>query len=66
MDPEGSQVASSGDPTEDKTIRDKFVSAYDAKHQLTMEGDNKAVLVIGQRRLSVSNSARTDRRGVEV
>jgi Protein of unknown function (DUF2950) len=47
LGPEGSQVASSGDPTEDKTIRDKFVSAYDAKHQLTMEGDNKAVLVIG-------------------
>jgi Protein of unknown function (DUF2950) len=48
LGPDGSQIASSGDPTEDKTIRDQFVSAYDAKHQLTMEGDNKAVLVIGR------------------
>jgi Protein of unknown function (DUF2950) len=47
LGPDGSQIASSGDPTEDKNIREKFVSAYDAKHQLTMEGDNKAVLVIG-------------------
>jgi hypothetical protein len=47
LGPDGSQVASSGDPAEDKSIREKFVSAYDAKHQLTMEGDNKAVLVIG-------------------
>ena len=48
LGPEGSQVASSGDPTEDKTIREQFISAYDAKHQLTMEGDNKAILVIGR------------------
>src|SRR5262245_22682799 len=47
LGPEGAQVASSGDPAEDKSIREKFVSAYDAKHQLTMEGDKKAVLVIG-------------------
>src|SRR5262245_23656788 len=47
LGPDGAQIASSGDPAEDKSIRNKFVSAYDAKHQLTMEGDNKAVLVIG-------------------
>jgi Protein of unknown function (DUF2950) len=48
LGPDGSQIASSGDPTEDKAIRDQFVSAYDAKHQLTMEGDNKAVLIVGR------------------
>jgi Protein of unknown function (DUF2950) len=48
LGPDGSQIASSGDPTEDKAKREEFVSAYDAKHQLTMEGDNKAVLVIGR------------------
>jgi hypothetical protein len=48
LGPEGSQIASSGDPTEDKSIRNQFVSAYDAKHQLTMEGDNKAILIIGR------------------
>jgi hypothetical protein len=48
LGPEGSQIASSGDPTEDKAIRGQFVSAYDAKHQLTMEGENKATLIIGR------------------
>src|SRR5262245_44783769 len=47
LGPEGSQIASSGDPVEDKAKREEFVSAYDAKHQLTMEGNDKAVLVIG-------------------
>jgi Protein of unknown function (DUF2950) len=48
LGPDGSQIASSGDPAEDKAKREEFVSAYDAKHQLTMEGDNKAILVIGR------------------
>jgi Protein of unknown function (DUF2950) len=48
LGPDGSQIASSGDPTEDKAKREEFVSAYDAKHQLTMEGNDKAVLVIGR------------------
>lgn len=48
LGPDGAQIASSGDPTEDKAIRGQFVSAYDAKHQLTMEGEDKAILVIGR------------------
>jgi hypothetical protein len=48
LGPEGSHIASSGDSAEDKTIRSRFVSAYDAQHRLTMEGGNGATLVIGR------------------
>jgi len=28
-------------------MRQKFLAAYDAKHQMTKEGDNKAIAIIG-------------------
>jgi len=40
-------IASSGDTVADFAMRQRFVSAYDTKHQLTREGNNKAILVIG-------------------
>jgi hypothetical protein len=43
----GAQIASSGDAVADAEMRSRFVSAYTAKHQVTMEGDNRAILVIG-------------------
>jgi hypothetical protein len=48
LGPDGNDIVSSGDAVADATTREKFVAAYDAKHQITMEGDNKAVMVIGQ------------------
>lgn len=48
LGPDGVDIVSSGDPVADATTREKFVAAYDAKHQITMEGDNKAIVVIGQ------------------
>lgn len=45
---EASSIVTSGDPVADKTARLRFVEAYGVKHQLTMDGDAKAVLVIGQ------------------
>jgi hypothetical protein len=45
---EGADIASSGDPVADAAGRQKFLVAYDAKHQVTMEGDGKAMLIIGQ------------------
>jgi hypothetical protein len=47
LGPDGDAIVSSGDPVADATTRQNFVAAYDAKHQITMEGDNKAVVVIG-------------------
>ena len=47
LGPDGEDIVSSGDPVADAATREKFVAAYDAKHQITMEGDNKAIVVIG-------------------
>ena len=43
----GVDVVLSGDKVADEDIRAKFLAAYDAKHQLTMQGDDKATLIIG-------------------
>ena len=48
LGPDGDDIASSGDEVADAATRQKFVAAYDAKHQIAMEGDNKAIMVIGQ------------------
>src|SRR5262245_19129116 len=42
----GADIASSGDAVADAAAREKFVDAYDAKHQVAMEGDIKATMVI--------------------
>jgi hypothetical protein len=44
---EGADIASSGDPVADSAIRTKFVETYDAKHQVKMDGDANATLIIG-------------------
>lgn len=43
----GRDIVSSGDKVADEAARQKFVAAYDAKHAVTMEGDNKAILIVG-------------------
>jgi hypothetical protein len=43
----GTDIVSSGDPVADANTRARFVAAFDAKHQVVMEGDSKAVLIIG-------------------
>jgi hypothetical protein len=47
LGPDGEDIVSSGDEVADAETRQKFVAAYDAKHQITMEGDNKAIMIIG-------------------
>jgi hypothetical protein len=44
---DGEDIISSGDKVSDDAARQRFVASYDAKHRIAMEGDNKAVLVIG-------------------
>ena len=44
---DGEDIISSGDKVSDDAVRERFVNSYDAKHQITMDGDNKAILVIG-------------------
>jgi len=45
---DGADIASSGDEVADAAARQRFLAAYDAKHQIAMNGDSKAVLVVGQ------------------
>jgi hypothetical protein len=43
----GDDIISSGDKVADDAVRQRFVASYDAKHQITMDDDKKAILVIG-------------------
>jgi hypothetical protein len=45
---DGADIVSSGDAVADASARNRVVEAYDAKHQVVMEGTDKAVLVIGR------------------
>ena len=45
---DGTDIVSSGDAVADASARNRVVEAYDAKHQVVMEGTDKAVLVIGR------------------
>src|SRR5262245_63954377 len=47
LGPGGEEIVSSGDEVADQATREKFVAAYEAKHKIDMEGDSKAIMVIG-------------------
>jgi len=47
LGPDGEDIISSGDKVADEKARQRFVESYDAKHQITMEGEHKAILIIG-------------------
>jgi Protein of unknown function (DUF2950) len=44
---DGEDIISSGDKVADQAARQRFIASYDAKHQVAMQGERKAVLVIG-------------------
>ena len=45
---EGADIVSSGDDVADAAERQRFLAAYDAKHQISMDGDSKAMIIVGQ------------------
>ena len=47
LGPDGEDIISSGDKVSDEAVRKRFVTSYEAKHQIEMDGDKKATLVIG-------------------
>jgi hypothetical protein len=47
--PHGEGIISSGDAVNDANQRNKFVEAYDAKHQIETKDDNDATLIIGEK-----------------
>ncbi len=44
---EGADIVSSGDAVADAAARKRVLEAYDAKHQVVLEGADKAALIIG-------------------
>jgi hypothetical protein len=44
---DGGDIIVSGDKVADDAARARFVASYDAKHQITMKGDRRAILMIG-------------------
>lgn len=44
---DGAEIASSGDTVQDEEIRKLFVAAYDVKHDVTMNGADKATMILG-------------------
>lgn len=44
---EGNDIISSGDEVADADSRTRFTTAYDAKHSIRLEGDKKALIVLG-------------------
>ena len=47
LGPDSTEILSSGDPVADAAGRKRVIDAYDAKHQVVLEGMDKAELVIG-------------------
>ncbi len=43
----GEDIVRSGDPVADAELRQRFLSAYEAKHSIKAEGNNKATVVVG-------------------
>jgi hypothetical protein len=48
LGPGGADIISSGDAVADAAMRQRFISAYEARHNVTMESADKAVLIIGR------------------
>ncbi len=48
LGPDGEDIVSSGDDVADAAGREWFVQAYDAKHAIETEGDDRAVLILGE------------------
>jgi len=48
LGPGSENLVVSGDPVADETARRHFLDAYAAAHKLTLQGDNRMILVIGE------------------
>ncbi len=48
LGPDGDDITSSGDKVADASTRKRFVDLYDAKHEIAMKGEHKAILIVGE------------------
>ncbi len=44
---DGEEIISSGDKVADEAARKRFVASYDVKHEIKMDGERRATLIIG-------------------
>jgi len=45
---DGADIVSSGDAVDDAAARERFLKAYDARHRVATDGENKATMIIGE------------------
>jgi hypothetical protein len=45
---DAADIVSSGDQVADEATRQRFLAAYDEKHRIEMNGDSKAIMIVGQ------------------
>jgi hypothetical protein len=47
LGPDAAEIVDSGDSVADADTRQRFAAAYDAKHSVSMDGNKKAILILG-------------------
>jgi hypothetical protein len=47
LGPGSAEIVSSGDPVDDAAARKRVIDAFDTKHQVMTEGEDKATLIVG-------------------
>jgi hypothetical protein len=50
LGPGSDEIVLSGDPVDDAALRRRFLDAFDAEHQIVPDGEDQAVLIVGQER----------------
>jgi hypothetical protein len=45
---DATDLVSSGDPVDDQAARQRFLAAYDEKHAIEMDGNDKAIMIVGK------------------
>jgi DUF2950 family protein len=48
LGPGSDEIVSSGDPVDDAVTRRRFVDAFSAKHEILPDGEDQAVLIVGE------------------
>ena len=48
LGPGSEEIVSSGDPVDDAAMRRRFLDAFTAKHQILPDGEDQAVLIVGE------------------
>jgi hypothetical protein len=50
LGPGSDEILRSGDPVDDAAMRSRFLAAFSAKYQILPEGEDQALLIVGEER----------------